>query len=61
MDLPVVNVYPTRLILTGEQTEEEYIRWTASEIYDAWVCGARWIPEDLCKMIMWEANRRGYD
>lgn len=56
--VPDIAVYPTTDMVNGLITTEDYIRKSASALYDDWVCDRRFSVGDICVMLLWEAERR---
>lgn len=46
-----LSFYPPTMVVMGEMTDEEYIEQCADALYDGWVCGYRFHPEELKKLI----------
>jgi hypothetical protein len=60
IDGKTMKIYMTSQVISGEITVEEYINLSAKALYDDWVCGRRFEPEDICELIMYEKERREY-
>jgi len=58
IELPDVTPYPTTGIMTGQETEHLHIVRSALFLYNDWCVDRRWIPEDVCKLVMWAKENR---
>lgn len=53
-----IQVYPTTDIIQNKKSVEQYIEKCADILYDDWVCGMRFSPEDIKKLIDIAVERR---
>lgn len=53
-----ILIYPTTDIIIGKKTPEQHIEASADALYDEWVCGCRFSPDDLKKLIDIAVERR---
>ncbi len=55
-----IAIYPSTGIVAGYESAEENIQSLGSSLYDDWVCGRRFRPIDVMRLVMLEGAKRGH-
>jgi len=46
-----IKIYPPTSVVEGKETVDHYIESCADDLYNEWVCGMRFEPEDIKTLI----------